>query len=292
MGKLLRAIIKAFLLSFGAIFLSTRIGILCHEFLGHGVGALVVGGEVLESRIFLFHGGWIRYTGIPVGWEWLPLYAGSGVSCLIALAMVWCYRLKLSFGMASVLLVTGTGSFFQNAIYFLRSFHYGYGDGWELFTELGDVKNWITLGATPLLGFLAWRWTPPLVKVASHYLDHPSKVRLIVLLVVTFPLASGSFALLGQAELDWRDQGFQEVMRPLEKRVLDDKVKKLETEKALAGEGPLLTDEIKSLEEEVEKEHGQPPFDLLLGFALVVGCLLGVKAFPIEEKERLAVRLP
>jgi hypothetical protein len=239
----------------------------------------MVGGEVLDHRIFVFHGGWVVYDGIPAGWDWLPLYAGTIASCSLGLGMVVIGFRYSDSVLGKLFLVLGAGSFFQNAIYFLRSFHYGYGDGANLYTDLRETKDWLTLGCLPLLGVLAWRWTPSLLLIARKVLKISSGARLCVVLGVAFPLASLAFYHLGEAELKWQDPGFQKVMRPLEDRVVDERVSYLENEREESGEFPLTEEEIHGLEQEVEAEYGEHPFDLFLWSWLVVGCVLGLKNF-------------
>lgn len=271
-------LIRAFLLSFAAIFFSTRVGILAHEYLGHGMVAWLLGGEIIASRIFFFHGGWVLYEGVPQHLNWIVLYSGSGASCLLALVLIWVSRSTRGWS-HGILMVVGCGSFFQNAIYFFRGLHFGYGDGYILFRQLGETKDWLTLGTLPVLGYLAWRWTPQLFGVASCYVPSPSKKMLFWPLALMFPLASLSFAILGEAEIRLRDPSFYSGMRPLEERVVDQTLEELDDERRNKGEAPLSEEERTAVRDSVGDEHGELPYDFLAGLCLVIGCLWGVKDY-------------
>lgn len=133
---------------------ASRAILLFHEFAGHGLAAIARGGEVTGHRLFLFGGGWIRYskdTGFDTADQLVLSLGGIAVEiALAAIAVLAARRLEsgrplriAAFGFAGICLIH-VGS------YLAAGTHHGFGDGLVLHRRLGELRALAVLPAAGL----------------------------------------------------------------------------------------------------------------------------------------------
>lgn len=175
--------------------MASRIGLLVHEFLGHGGMASVLGGELPHWRLFLFGGGWIQYQRDPwytPGQELAIALAGVGCETIVA-ALLWLIAYRLGALARGMLRIAALLLWAHVCVYIATGTHYGFGDGmilhtllalgWRLLLVLvlclimasmayGLAKQGLILGATLEIGGgvrrLAWTSLAILVAAGLH----------------------------------------------------------------------------------------------------------------------------
>lgn len=123
--------------------LASRIGLLVHEFIGHGGAAFALGGSVPAWRLFLFGGGWIQYERNP----WYSSFeqhsialAGVALQSLVA-ALIW-YRSRERPGLAASMARLIAMLLWAHAcVYLALGVHYGFGDGRLLHESLSSTER-------------------------------------------------------------------------------------------------------------------------------------------------------
>ncbi len=75
---------------FAVSMIISRLGLVLHELVGHGVAAVIAGGRVSEVELYVFGGGWISYGG-AARWSVAAVIAvslaGIAVELMIAVAL-------------------------------------------------------------------------------------------------------------------------------------------------------------------------------------------------------------
>ncbi len=144
--------------------LASRMGLLVHEFVGHGGSAWLFGGTVTHWRLFLFGGGWIQYERAPwysLAEQQVIALAGVSLQALVAALLWWRSRRVLRrassgaatpgaalqarlFGIVARLLWA------HGCLYILFGTHYGFGDGRLLHEALSAPARLLVLGPLAL----------------------------------------------------------------------------------------------------------------------------------------------
>ncbi|MCB9563391.1 MAG: hypothetical protein H6708_23575 [Kofleriaceae bacterium] len=122
----------------------SRLGLIAHELVGHGVTARLAGGHVTGWRLHLFGGGWLGYRAEPPlrgAAGWLVQLGGIGVELTLAaaLAALWAASPRLRAAPTAALAVTAAAwALATHAAWYLAAGTYhGFGDGWGLHQALG-----------------------------------------------------------------------------------------------------------------------------------------------------------
>lgn len=112
---------------------TTRIGLVAHEFIGHGGATLAVGGTVTKVHLFWFAGGWIQFT-IPATWSAHVIVAlgGCAIELLIATPLLFT-KPPILRGVAAAIIVHATW-------YLSAGTWHGFGDGTTLYQAFGDAR--------------------------------------------------------------------------------------------------------------------------------------------------------
>lgn len=128
--------------------LTSRLGLVAHELVGHGATAVALGGRVLDVRLFWLAGGWVRYrlddpapaAAIAVAAGGIAVEAVLGGGLWLLLARRAGAAARLARGAGAALLV-------HAAWYLAAGTWHGFGDGALLYHELGAARAPIALAA-------------------------------------------------------------------------------------------------------------------------------------------------
>ncbi|MGA1875285.1 MAG: M50 family metallopeptidase [bacterium] len=133
------------LLTESILILSTRLGAFLHEFVGHGLMAILVGGRFESFRLTLFAGGEARFTGNFGETAYLLVCLGGILTNLAAgLAALWLLRKRyLSFPATLFVLFLAGVCILSQLQYLILGAYYQYGDP-------------ACLAAYPSFSFLIW----------------------------------------------------------------------------------------------------------------------------------------
>lgn len=113
---------------------TSRLGLVVHEFLGHGGAALAVGGTVNKVQLFWFAGGWIQYQ-VPPTWSAHVLVALGGCASELLIA------LPLWFATKQPILRAAAAAIIAHATWYLSAgTWHGFGDGNTLYQAFGDWR--------------------------------------------------------------------------------------------------------------------------------------------------------
>src|SRR5689334_11036212 len=83
----------------GVGLVTTRLGLIAHELVGHGAAALAVGGTVEKVRLFWFAGGWIDYDlprPAPLASRVFVSLGGIALELVVGLALWFVFAKRVS----------------------------------------------------------------------------------------------------------------------------------------------------------------------------------------------------
>jgi hypothetical protein len=197
---------------FAALLLSSRLGLLAHELLGHGGVARLLGLDVSDWSFFVFGGGRVAVTAGGDAAANLVVQLGGIVCELIvaaaAAAACWFGR-RRSLGLTMLWALLGTHALF----YFASGLSDGHGDGILLYRLLGRARWWLvvpTALASLTVGFLA---AGALARAAAALLPAMSLRRTAAFTLTCALAAGGLHAALTLGELELvRDARYAELM--------------------------------------------------------------------------------
>ncbi len=195
---------------------TSRIGLVLHEFLGHGGAAIAVGGRVTEVRLFWFAGGWIRYDDVPPSMAHYLIIALGGVAVEIALGLALWFAVRGD-GLGRRIVRAAGGVLVVHACWYLATgAWHGYGDGTLLYRELGDGRYPFAIGVGLVGCAFAWLGTRHVLGALAATIDHR-----LVALAGALVLAAVINIGLDLAELHVRgDRSYASMMAPEKDRVI------------------------------------------------------------------------
>jgi hypothetical protein len=140
---------------------TARIGLVLHELVGHGGAALVLGGRILEVRLFWFAGGWIRYDLDDPSVTAMIVVSMGGIAVELVLGMVlWLVMTGDTLG-RRIARTIGATLVVHAGWYFATGTWHGYGDGAMTYRVLGDARYPAAIAGglvTCVAAFLGARW--------------------------------------------------------------------------------------------------------------------------------------
>jgi hypothetical protein len=203
---------------------TTRLGLIAHELVGHGGAASAVGAGVDDLRLFWFAGGWIQYSrpgGLALTEVLVIQLGGIAIElCLGAAAMVWARCRTGWLGLA----VTGAGAgwVIHAAAYLAIGTWHGYGDGVILHRALGDAVAAVAVPAAVVAAVAAFVAARALLGRLEAAVPLASRAARLASIAVAIALAGGINAGLARAELVVRgDTTYGAIMRPERDRTID-----------------------------------------------------------------------
>src|SRR5690242_15218666 len=87
--RLLAATARLSLFALGVALVTSRVGLVLHEVVGHGVAAMAYGAEIREVHLYATAGGWISYDrDAPWTWTGALVVQLAGIAVELVLAAV------------------------------------------------------------------------------------------------------------------------------------------------------------------------------------------------------------
>jgi len=268
---------------FFLLFIAGRLGLITHEFIGHGIPCYAFGGEIGEFRLFLFGGGWINYSIQEVihskGLFPAIIVQISGVlsEIVIGSALIFLIRfLKVRLVRAiiiSLILIL----FVHASYYFTISMYYGTGDGSPLYFFLNEPTRLLFVALMSML-------TVSIAYVLS--LKYSPFIRTWVILekkkdyIIVFCL-SALIAGLFHGTLTIGEQYFSRDKHYASLKTPENVVQKeialanqLDDYRKTFNKDP-SPEYINKIEEELDKIYYQFPIEIPLGLAIAAGLVMG-----------------
>jgi len=159
----------------GLAILASRLALVLHEGVGHGLTAIVLGAQRVSLRLSLFGGGYLTPSGLKTGDGGYALFSLGGIAVnLLTGVAAWIVarRLKRRGLPYAFLLMFGAGSVGQALFYLANGFFFGEGDPQGFVGRGGDLARlqwmWILFVAPfgGAAGLAARGW---LDFLAAHY---------------------------------------------------------------------------------------------------------------------------
>ncbi len=270
--------------------LASRIGLLVHEFIGHGGMAYALGGKVPQWRLFYFGGGWIQYKRNP--WysteqEIAIALAGCGSELIVA-ALLWALSTRIEGVPRAMAQIVAMLLCAHSCVYLSTGIHYGYGDGLKLYGLLAPaIRHLIVVGLSLTMAFLAYALAKRALLLAA-LLELGSGMRRIALAgaaVLIATLVHGSLYYGERLVID-PDQSYEAMMQ----REVDRRAAKyaalLAKQERRAGQAWSARQEESAKQAYVEKHQPWPlrPVLILLG---ALASLLACWRFRRTESQKL-----
>lgn len=268
--------LTAFLAAVGLA--TSRLGLVAHEFIGHGGATLAVGGRVTEVQLFWFAGGWIRYEIPPSVTNHLVVALG-GVAIEVAIGLpLWLLVRGDGLG-ARIVRALGATLIVHACWYLATGAWHGYGDGTLLYRELGDARHPFAIGVGLVGCAFAWLGARHVLGALLAAVDHR-----VVALATAVVLAAAINIGLDVGELRVRrDATYAATMAPERERVVA-----REMAAWLAAHPVQVSDAERAAKAaQLEDAHRTFPFAWILGGALLVAIGAGARA----SRRRAAVPL-
>ncbi len=234
------AIARLALYAFGVALVTSRVGLIAHELLGHGALATGFGAEVDTWRLYWFAGGWIGYQrdGPWTGTGALTVQLGGiAVELLLAGALALAARRcqgPLAVGLAGAAL----GLALHGGLYLVTGTLDGFGDGTLLHRALGDDRLGPCLAITLALAVLAFLGARRLARVVRGWLPLAGTAQ-VVGLAVALGAAGGAHAGLAAIELRVRPSPtYAAIMTTERERTIERDLERWARSEAARGRAP------------------------------------------------------
>ncbi len=259
-------------------FATSRIGLIVHEFVGHGGATLAVGGDVTDVHLFALAGGWIRYR-VPAGGHADLVIAMGGivVESVIGAALWIAFARRAPTLGTRVVRAIGCALVIHAAWYLATGTWHGYGDGTRIYRELGEAR-WIVavpagfvacamafLGARHVLGALAGTIEPG---------------RRVVGTVIALAIAGGVQIGAAVAEVRLRsDPTYASTMRPERDRIVARELADWERAQGAKADADART----RMAADLARKNAVFPFIYVLGALVVLSTIAGAWVSPRPE---------
>jgi len=259
---------------------TSRVALVAHELVGHGLVAVALGADLVGYKLFLFGGGWVTYRwpagppgegvslAVAMGGIALEAVAGS-VSLVVAVRCRGAVARIASTAVATILLL-------HAGFYLAAGTHHGFGDGRAAHDALGA---WRPLLVVPLSiavvagGFwLARRLAAEVASwVAGGTMARAGQIAAAALLA-----AAAHGALTYGERVLTRDDTYAHIMEHEDVRLVARDVGRFATQvRQVQGRAP-TAEELAAAKARFEAEHRVFPLAPLLGVLLGLSCLFGL----------------
>jgi hypothetical protein len=276
-SQLLAATARLALFALGVAMVTSRVGLIAHELLGHGGAAMACDADIREVRLYVTAGGWISYER-TAPWTWsealVVQLAGIAIELAIAAAAAAVAVRRpgvtaVAFGGAALGLALHAG------FYLAAGTYHGVGDGALLHRALGGQRLWLALPVAAALIAVAFIGARRLASTVRAWLPARTAAGQLAALLLALAVAGGAHAGLAAAEVAARPSPtYETIMRPARQRDIDRDVATWIDAESARGRTPDVAT-VRARRRQLERERPEAPFGLLLGIALVVATAAG-----------------
>jgi hypothetical protein len=244
---------------------TSRLGLLAHELVGHGATAVALGGRVIEVRLFWFAGGWIRYRLEDAGDGAAIAVASGGIIVEAVIGALLWSALRRGAGVAARLSRgIGAALVIHAAWYLAAGTWHGFGDGVILRRELGDARVPVALAAGAAAIAMAYLGARAVLGVLAAMVPGGRAAR-IGGAAAAIILAGGLQLALAAGEVQLRrDETYGRIMRRERDRLVEREL--AEWQRGLRERGiEASQDEARRRARELAERHRELPFAHVLG---------------------------
>lgn len=259
---------------------TSRVALVGHELVGHGLLAVVLGADLVSYKLFLFGGGWVtyRWTEGPPGEAARLAVALGGIGLeVVAGAIVLVVGRRSRGPVARVgLMATATVLLLHAGYYLAAGTHHGFGDGLAVHNALGA---WRTLLVVPVSlavivgGFFLAR---ALVREVASWVEGGAIARTLQILLAAMLAALGHLQLTLTERALTRDDTYARIMEHENVRLVARDMRRFATEARLVQGRPPTPEEIAAARARFEAQRRPFPLAVVLAVALALSCLLGL----------------
>ena len=259
----------------GVGLVTTRLGLIAHEFVGHGGTALAFGGSVEKVRLFWFAGGWIDYD-LPRPYDLTARVAvslgGIALELVIGLA-VWIALARRTSLAGKIARATGGAIVIHAAWYLGAGTYHGFGDGRIVRLAAGDWRYVIAIAAGAVVVGFAFAAARAIIGVLAATVPGGRRAQ-IAGVIVACVLAGGLQAALAIGEVQLRrDDVYGTVMEPERQRMAAQELAQWEREQKLRG--AIDPEARRARAAELAAKHRELPFAAILAVLTLLAILAG-----------------
>lgn len=279
---LLTATSKLALFALGVALITSRVGLVTHELVGHGGAAKACDADIREVHLYFTAGGWIGYDR-TAPWTWTEALvvqlAGIAVELVmaaIAAAGAWWAARRGRSALAAAIGGAALGLFVHAGFYLAAGTHHGVGDGSLLHQELGGARAWVVWPMAVVLVVVTYAGARRLGTLVRAWLPARSTAAQLGALAVALATAAGAHAGMAAAELALRPSPtYQAIMKPAREKAIDRDVAAWAEAEARAGRAPDRT-AVRARRQRLDAERPRTfPFGPLLGVMIALAAAVG-----------------
>lgn len=261
-------------------FTTSRIGLVVHEFVGHGGATLAVGGDVTDVHLFALAGGWIRYR-LPAAGEGELVIAMGGivVETVIGGALWLALSRRTQTLTVRIVRAIGAALVIHAAWYLSTGTWHGYGDGTRLYRELGDSRWIVAMPAGLVACVMAFFGARCVIGALAGTLAERRVIGTVLALAIAGGVQIG--AAITEVRLR-RDTTYTQTMRPERDRIVAREMAAWEAEQAKRG-AQADAEARRRMQEELARKNAVFPFIYVLGALIVVSVIAGAWRAPRPE---------
>ncbi len=303
-GNFLRQHIRLSLFFFFLLFLSGRIGLFLHEFMGHALFWRMLGGGLGGFRLFVFGGGWVCFAPLPAGTNpsffsrLLVELGGIAVELLVGVLLILMLRfVTANRSVRGLMAATSAVLIVHSLFYLFTGTYYGAGDGHTLFYVLPEGVRQVFLSLIFALtaggAFFVSHGFSPLLRSWTGDLFPRKRTLLIFSCALVAALMHGTLTFGERVLL--RDSGYEGLKTPTNVHLMGKELSEIIAKyKAKYGREP---DEayIAAVKKKLREKYWQFPMKIPLVIAIVAAFIAGYflsgrryfnnKASPVVWKE-------
>jgi len=293
MGRV-TAIARVALFAFGVALITSRVGLVVHELVGHGAVAAGFGADLDTWRLYWFAGGWIGYQKAG-GWTWtsalIVQLGGIAVELLVAAALAVAARRRRG-TVATALAGAALGLALHAGLYLVTGTADGFGDGTLLHRRLGEARLAVVVVATAALCGLGFVGARRLAGAVGAWLPVGSRAGRVIALAVALAAAGGAHAGLAVVETRARpNPTYRQIMATERDRLIARDLERWATIERARGHAPAaaaVAAERRRLERERPDRRLAPLLVLAVAAAVIAGAVIGAAAG--EARQSAALR--
>jgi hypothetical protein len=258
---------------------TSRITLVAHELVGHGLTAVALGGDLVSYRLFLFGGGWVSYRwpegppgaaggmAVALGGIALELLAGA-----VALAIAGRCRRPVArvgfFATATILLL-------HAGFYLAAGTHHGFGDGRTPHDALGAWRPLLVVPVALAVIAGGYLLAARLAREVADWVSGRPLARAGQIAAAAVLAAAAHGALTFGERALTRDDQYARVMEHEKVRLVARDLGRFAAQSRRQGRPPTEA-ELAAARARLEAQHRPFPLAPLLAVALGLACLAGL----------------
>jgi hypothetical protein len=282
--SLLKQSVRLSLFFFFLLFLSGRIGLFLHEFVGHALSLHLIGEKITAFSLFMFGGGRVHYSYSPatdnLSIASLLLVDLSGISVeLLAGGIVFMLAifLKTNRSIKGLFIATASVLIVHSLFYLVICTYYGSGDGRILFNVLqGGIRQtflFLIFSLNVAGAFLVSYVFSPIIRCWT--LEGSSKKRALMIVLCAFAAALLHGALTVGEQIKVKDNIYAELKTSKNVRLKNEELSQFITQYTKKHGREPDPEHIAIVEKKLESKYWQFPIEIPLGIGVIAAFTAG-----------------